>query len=524
MAKRRWLLMTCLLMGCGSSDSSVMPTEPDSRDAGDAETGDGEKEAQCDSSMMPDEDPCVIQDDLAVFVSPQGRDSSGCGTMSKPCASLERGMSEAEAADKRVYACGDDGPYKESLAININLDGLVVLGGFRCADWSYEPKVVQTQILAQAGQRALMVEGVSALEMRDFVFESEDATAAGSSSIAAKVKNAKGVIFKNTTFRSGQGADGRDGEDGQNAEAVPEVGMAQKGQNSECDPPPTPDANGGGVWSTAFACPAGGKTRGGMGGKAVRGYFDGLPGGSGQAGEEDTNVQSLGMGLGGDGGIVDSWNGKAGEDGSPGNHGDNGAAAPAAGELTVTGYTPADGQDGTHGWPGQGGGGGGASWSMTNCVAPTGGAGGLGGCGGFPGTKGGGGGASIALLLWQSSVTLHDCRLLSAEGGKGGKGGNGGASGFGQLGAQGGWAVHSSMHNAGNGGKGGDGGLGGSGSGGTGGPSYALVYQGKPPTEQGMVTLTASAGGAKGLGGQAPGGPAAPDGTEGGSAKRYQVQ
>jgi hypothetical protein len=492
-------------------------------DAGDAEAGgsggddggDAEAEPYCDPASLPDEDPCVIHDDHGVFVSPTGSDGAGCGTMASPCATVARGLTEAKAAGKRLYACGDASAYDENLTIDSSLDGLSVFGGFRCGDWSYAPGSVRTQVKPTGAQTPLLVDAVTSLEVRGFAFESGDATSAGQSSIAAIVRGSSGVVFMNSTFTAGDAAPGNDGSDGAAGEAVPSVGADQKGDDSTCG---STTPNGGGAWLTAFQCAAGGSTRGGKGGTAEF-EVDGYPG---QAGTEATNVQAAGMGQGGPGGTAGSKAGKAGGPGSAGNPGNNGTAA-TAGVLSASGYTPAHGTDGTHGWPGQGGGGSGASWSNTGCVGPSGGAGGLGGCGGFSGTKGTGGGASIGLLVWDSAVTLQDCAVTSGAGGKGGDAGAGGAASLGQLGATGGASVHLGMEDAGKGGTGGNGGPGGSGSGGTGGPSYAIAHKGTAPVQAGTVTLTPGSAGGKGVGGQAAGGTKAPDGLEGPSAQVAQV-
>ena len=489
-------------------------------DAGDAEAGDdAEAEPYCNPTLMPDEDPCVIHDEYGIFVSPDGSDATGCGTKASPCATLAQAMTNAKADSKRVYACGDGGSYGESITIDTNLDGISVFGGFRCADWSYTPSTVRTHVKPAGAQTALVADGLTAFEIRDFAFESGNATDASASSIAAIVRNASGVVFVNTTFTAGDGAAGTDGTNGASAEQVPVVDPTpgqQGGSHSTCG---SGTPNGGGVWLTAHQCAAGGTTQGGKGGDS--GFaVDGSPG---QPGTDTANAQTPGMGQGGIGGTATDKAGKPGETGSPGNPGTNGTAAPTGGNLTASGYSPANGADGSHGWPGQGGGGAGASWSKSGCVGPSGGAGGLGGCGGFAATKGTGGGASIALLVWDSGVTLQDCTLTSAAAGNGGNGGNGGAASVGQLGANGGDALHLDMEDAGKGGTGGNGGPGGSGSGGTGGPSYALAYHGTAPNEQGSVVLAPGSLGAKGLGGQAPGGTKAPDGTDGESAQRYEV-
>jgi hypothetical protein len=145
----------------------------------------------------------------------------------------------------------------------------------------------------------------------------------------------------------------------------------------------------------------------------------------------------------------------------------------------------------------------------------------MGGCGGTRGLGGGGGGASVAMISWQSSITLDGCTLVSAKGGDGANGGMGGDGGIGKAGGTGGPAL-GTMGTGGDGGKGGNGGPGGSGSGGTGGPSYALVYNGDAPVQQGSTVLTPGQAGVKGTGAQVPLFTKAPDGNDGLSAGSYQ--
>jgi hypothetical protein len=183
--------------------------------------------------------------------------------------------------------------------------------------------------------------------------------------------------------------------------------------------------------------------------------------------------------------------------------GSHGAPAPEIGLFSAQGFTVASGANGTDGHTGQGGGGGGASkGNGTNCNGATGAAGGMGGCGGAAGIRGTGGGASVAVLSWNSKLTLDACILLASDGGAGGRGGAAGPGGPGKDGGAGG-QNNASIGKGGNGGYGGYGGRGGSGSGGTGGPSIALVYSGIAPTLLNKSTLTSSLTKApKGIGGQ----------------------
>ena len=147
----------------------------------------------------------------------------------------------------------------------------------------------------------------------------------------------------------------------------------------------------------------------------------------------------------------------------------------------------------------------------------------MGGCGGGKGTGGKGGGASVAMLSWQSEVTLTGCNLTSKKGGDGGKGGSAAAGGSGKSGGQGGPAG-GGLGSGGPGGPGGTGGPGGSGSGGSGGPSYGLVWNGTKPGIPSTVLQESSTKSAKGPGGavQLSGLNPAPDGSGGDAAKEFE--
>ncbi|MGE0328103.1 MAG: PE-PGRS family protein, partial [Polyangiaceae bacterium] len=177
--------------------------------------------------------------------------------------------------------------------------------------------------------------------------------------------------------------------------------------------------------------------------------------------------------------------GGGGAPGANGANGDPGAGATRQGTVTDAGWVPASGELGTAGHVGQGGGGGRGS------LESGGGGGGAGGCGGGPGSYGTGGGGSIALLLFNASVSLVDSELVSAQGGDGGSGT------IGQLGMSGGAKGLRSQSTACDGGDGGRGGRGGLGGGGAGGISAAIVYSGPAPTVTSSV-LTPGSGGAAG--------------------------
>jgi hypothetical protein len=468
--------------------------------------GDG---GTCEPSKSPSEDACVITEQYGVFVSPDGDDAGGDGSQANPFRSLGKAVAVAGGAKKNVYACVDGAGYAETTTLDLSvLDGSGIFGGFDCSSWSHSKA---KRAALDGASTALRVEGV----VKGLVIEDFDVTAAnatgegpGASSFGAMVANSSAVVFRRVTLTAGDGASGAPGLQGSTG-AHGTSPNPHIGKSATCTAAPATAL--GGDWGANSEC----GSRGGKGGTATK---EGA-GGPGTPGTPQTNVVPPNVDNGGSGSSTVGSNGNPGQPGSNGVSGLVGPAAAAQGAFTITGFKPASGQNGTNGSPGQGGGGGGASAASAataGCIGASGGAGGMGGCGGTKGTGGGGGGASVALLSWQSQITLDDSALFSAKGGDGGKGGNAAAGGSGGPGAQGGGNV-GSIGQAGAGGGGGNGGPGGSGSGGTGGASYPLVYAGPIPTKQNTVSLTFGVPGTKGTGGQlqGTGDNPAPDGSDG---------
>jgi hypothetical protein len=173
------------------------------------------------------------------------------------------------------------------------------------------------------------------------------------------------------------------------------------------------------------------------------------------------------------GGIVGGAAPQPGGHGWPGLDGANGSGL---GRFTRAGYiaSTSTGMPGGDGLPGAGGGG---QAGTTTADGVGGGAGGCGGRGGAGGTAGGG---SIAVLSFDSALTLDRVEIV---GGRGGTGGQGGQGAQGTLGGTGGAP-------GGNGAAGGHGGRGGSG------PSIGIAYSGNPPARiNTTISLAGSNGG-----------------------------
>ena len=404
----------------------------------------------------------MIDEEYGVFVSPDGDDDSGDGSRANPYATIAKGIEEAAASEKRVYACADGGVYDESVTIDDAASGLEMFGGFSCDDWSYS-ETAKSRV-ASPTALALHIDGVTGVRIEDFAFEAADATMPGESSIGGFVVNSTSVLFRRAQFGAGTGRAGESGT----LEGFAYPAQSALNGNSE-------SAAGG---EKTCPCQSGLSSIGGAGGP---------PASSGQAGS---------MGLPNHGGGQPGTPGSCGSTGT----GNDGAPAPAAerasgalslGTASATGWQSTAGDNGVPGAPGQGGGGG----ASRNGVG-RGGGGGCGGCGGNGGKGGQGGGSSIALLVVNSPVVLESCALVARDAGNGGSG-RAGQPGQQDVGAGGGVIL---MINSCGGGNGGPGGSGGASGGGAGGISVGLVWNGEEPMIDAPMFTLGSAGG-RGIGG-----------------------
>lgn len=500
------LVAGVVAINCSNAGDSCEETSTCSAraDAGGRQNADGAVQKCVDPLMMP----CAIDDEHGVFVSARLGSDGGNGTQASPYKAIGPALIAASSKGLNVYVCAD-GQYAESFKLGPGLDGSSIYGGFTCAGgiWAYAADT-RAQIISPQ-TTVFDIDGLSrGLVLSDFDLEASDAMEPGRSSIAVWVKSSQRVTLRHVRVTAGRGADASSGGNGDNGKDGSPPGLGQNGKIAICNSAQTEQS--GGSWVQPSTC----GSQGGAGGTALRGEptseqaIDNDAGvhaeaSNGEAGAPVTNVDRPGTQ---NGGIApaDTGKGEPGHDGASGNPGTNGLQASIAGQFTREGFVPASGQPGTDGFPGQGGGGGSASKAQAdNCLAASGGAGGMGGCGGKKGLGGNGGGASVAVLAWESPLTLDQCDLIAKDGGAGGKGGNGGAAGAGARGGEAGLAgsgLATGIAAAGRGGDGGPGGPGGSGSGGTGGPSYPLVEHNTAITKIGG-TLTKGSGGAPGSGG-----------------------
>lgn len=423
----------------------------------------GAGEMPCDPAGSPIDQQCLVNDETAIFVAPEGDDSDP-GTAEAPLATLGEAIERAQDSDKIVIACA--GIYRENLELG-GASPVRFYGGFIC-EGGWRPGSARSILQPDQGIPLRIVSATGSIEIEGLEPRAPDAESPGESSIAAMVVNADSVRFRRVRFAAGDGADGANGN---------EAGFEHAARAPAGNPASGSEPGG----ARSCECPAGDGSTGAKGG------VGGTTPGSG-----NTGLPDLGGGAGGDSGAASCDLGRGGEPGAAGDLVDPAPGATSRGSLSASGFAPSAGQHGADGSTGQGGGGGGGGASIDGGA---GGGGGCGGCGGKGGAPGKGGGASIALLVFQSSVELSDAQLVTADGGAGG---DGQAGEPGQSGGNGG--MPSSPGCAG--GTGGTGARGGAGGGGAGGLNAGVLYRGTAPEIDSTVTYNLGEPGPGGRGGE----------------------
>jgi hypothetical protein len=358
-------------------------------------------------------------------------------------------------------------------------------GGYDCTrGWQRETdraKVVPKTGIAFTAKNVSAPMVVDRLDLR-----ASDASGAGASSIAARVVLSKDVRFRNTLFAAGNAAKGVSGAVVADPMWVPQAPANDAVQLSDavhCSAvgsaegsvmgDPNCDSFSFGASGPSRTCPDGKVVSGGAGGKGDNWW---LSGGTVYPGKDGAPSSGSVM------------------DGSPGRSGSRGSAGARFGKLLLDGtYLPNDdAKDGDRGVPGQSGRGGDGGSSEPGNGSPAaaftvgggGGQGGYGGCGGQNGNHGKGGGASLALVVFDATVSVEQCTMQTGRGGDGGDGSDGAPGQKGGAGGAGAAPSDSStfarFHGS-YGGNGGDGGRGGAGGPGGGGPSIGILWSGVEP-------------------------------------------
>jgi len=457
----------------------------DDNDAGHVDGGgtDG-----CDTTKLPTDDVCVINDSVGVFVSSSSGSASGDGTRGHPLASLDSAIALAAKNKMRVYACAET--YAEA---TVFADGVSIFGYFDCQNgWLVTQSHAKVESPTSPAATASNIASPTRVEAVDLI--APDFTSGSQSSIALLANASPGLTIKNATIHAGNGGKGDDGV----AAAVPtDSGSAKNGANANPKHACTTIfcvANTGGLGGTN-QCNGNAGGNGGSGGE----FTAQEPGPGTYSWVATTPLTSAGLPAAANtqtaqgGGIA-----LAGTNGNAGANGTSGSPGGSIGVISASGYTPADGTAGEDGTSGQGGGGAGGyalqqfndpdlnpeTYYLNNGAGTvgwgeSGAGGGAGGCAGLAGALGKGGGASIAIIAISSPLVLDTVSVQSSNGG------DGGAAGMGSPPTSGGSGgiAYKYTKAAGSGGSGGYPGPSGNGGGG---PSIGIASHG------GSVQMTAS--------------------------------
>ena len=459
--------------------------------------------------------------DVAIFVSPFGS-SPPCGGRTTPC-TLFSALGESLSSGRRqLYLTR--GAYTGPFELN---SGIFELHGGYDDDYAQRvPVAGSNATLIVGGPAPSGTIGVRAfasdVSLNDLRIVSPPATGQwpegdGFSSVGLYVDEAIASVTR-AEIVAGPGASGLAGADGSgapNLAATSFMNGALGGDGDEENVACDSSSRGAGGNPGVNDCSAGPSTRAPGGG------------GGGAGGTMDTNCGAFSLnlvarpgqngaaapyvsGLAGSGG----FGGSGGESCGPTTGGVNGAVADGGGGMTTDGFDVAfplrlarAGGDGTTGENGGGGGGGGGSGGCdigTDAYGAGGGGGGAGGCAALVAGKGGrGGGASIAIAVFDGSLTFGTGVVLeSSAGGSGGDGGLGGSGQAPGLGNAGG--AFPGTAQPGRGGDGGRGGHSGGGAGGNGGASLGVLLLFSPPVQGPAPTFVVGTPGLPGAGGAGP--------------------
>lgn len=481
--------------GAGGDAGNAPPTGGGGADGGSEASNPPPPPPGCDTTKLPTDDVCVVNDSEGVFVSSSLGSATGDGTQAHPLASFDAALTLAKSSQRRVYACAES--YAEPIHLQ---EGTSVFGYFTCsAGWVIGAAHAAVKAPASPVAVASNIVAPTRIEAVDLV--APDYTSQSQSSIALIATASPGLTITHATIHAGTGGAGANGVDGIQ---LTDSGSAKNGAVSWNDGVCTGSCTLALLLDTKE--PAGGTNTC----TGASGYAGGPGGSGGTGGEYEANswgtwTTTISVAVGNpttpssqtaEGGTY----GIGGSAGAVGTNGSDGTSGGAMGVISSSGYTTSDGTSATSGAPGQGGGGaGGYSLSSANNYPASsypnyygwgepGAGGGAGGCPGLAATLGTGGGASIAVIAMQSPFTLDTVTIESSGGGAGGSAGGPSAPTAGGIGGN---PAHFTGY-GGNGGAGGNAGVSGNGGGG---PSVGIAYQGTEPTLL-ATNVTPGAGGA----------------------------
>jgi hypothetical protein len=510
----------------GASGWSNMCTPPSSTDTPD----DNYTDDNCDGI-----DGDVTKGIFVAKASAAAVDDATCGTMGKPCKTINFGISQAANAAMR-YVYVQAAVYNEEVVL---FNGVDVVGGYdtswlRASRSTAGHDVVITGAFdSTEGQFiSVLAHNIAATttmwDLDVYGPNANDGLHAGFSSYAVHAYNAKLRLHRVGVF-GGNGGDGHVGSPGTNASTL----TVTTGMDGYVAPPSPPGPGNADEHTTT--CDNSGRGRGGDAGSNSCPDDDNTNGGPGGAGGtmdtscsclfgvcactgSDCNAtagitgtpaatQPAAYGQGGPGGAGGDGSSQGGFGGNSGRI-TNGAGGISdsrrAGFIAGMYWAAFGGAIGGLGKNGTGGGGGGGSGGDDAGIDSWGAGGGGGAAGGcrarVAGGGGQGGGGSFGVFAVQSTITTEMCAFQLGNGGAGGSGGRGGTGQNGGAGAAGGLANGDSKAGGG-GGNGAHGGHSGGGGGGNGGIAYGIFSLSS--TVNDSSTYTGGSAGAKGSGGSA---------------------
>jgi hypothetical protein len=413
----------------------------------------GNDTPECSTGASPMEEHCLVSDDYAVFVAPNGDDEDN-GGMDTPVATFGRALTLAKRRNKIVLAC--TGTYDERIQIT---SAARIYGGFACDDgWTHAPDARSRLEPSERGYVLEIRDVPQRVVIEDVEFVAMDADEAGESSVAGFIVGFGDVLLRGVRLEAGVGVSGLNGtlepvdfltdEELAGNDAVGAYGGAEK--RCMCVPKHPELASVGGRGGNAMP----GGEAGGMGANGGKGGAIGTCDLAAQAGHAGRFAPPPPP--------------------TPSTHGTltpSGWATFDAEDVPMVPFAPATG------------GGGGASTDTAGA-----GGGGCGGCSGAHGRGGKGGGSSLALVVIESAITLEGSDLVARDAGDGGDGSDGQ---LGQPGGVGGRATATACP----GGTGGQGASGWGAGGGSGGMSVGLLWTGAiEPVLRDTDVATGSAG------------------------------
>ncbi len=430
----------------------------------------------------------------AIYVSPEGNDTPGCGTNigSNACRTITYGINEAVSQVKHSLLIAN-GFYNETVYVYPGID---LLGGYDPVTWNRNLENSLTVISGTSDidnhPVTVVADNIDQLTtISGFRIQGAINNDPSGNSYVIYVDNSnESLRIIDNSIYGGNAGNGSDGDNGSNGQAGMPGG---NGLNTVETTSYTAifDVSGGTGGSGVFSS---GGDGGGVHGQITNNDQQETgetgssssenPGGAGGVGGH--NRYSANCSTFSTGGY--SAQGEPGADGLPGSDGACGMGGTNATGIVISSHWRGEegsaGQNGKNGSGGGGGGSGGGADVTINCTGSddcsggTGGGGGGGAAGGNGGSGGNPGGGSFCVFIINSSApVLENNDFYLGSGGNGGHGGFGGAKGIGGLGGLGGliggqWSFVLGL--GGNGGKGGDGGNGGGGGGSTGGSSFGI--------------------------------------------------